>query len=245
MDNMADLYNVVIQGRIIPGSDEQEVKHNLVKIFKAPPDKVESLFSGKMVTVKKAIDHDHALKISAMIKKAGAECKIIKQRIKTSSPLVMEKEIENTQVPEKVYDDIPKPDKTHGTNLHQTNPYKSPKANLSKTRGNNSGQGKDIVLPDGVKGWSWGAFLLNWIWAIGNRTWIGLFALTPYLGFIFAVLLGIKGRQWAWQNKRWESVEHFQQVQKKWSYWAVIILVLLPLIGIIAAIAIPMFLRYR
>ena len=32
-------------------------------------------------------------------------------------------------------------------------------------------------IPDGVRGWSWGAFLLNWIWAIGNKTWIGLLAL--------------------------------------------------------------------
>ncbi len=26
------------------------------------------------------------------------------------------------------------------------------------------------TIPDGIKGWSWGAFLLSWIWAIGNRT---------------------------------------------------------------------------
>lgn len=25
------------------------------------------------------------------------------------------------------------------------------------------------ILPAGVRGWSWGAFLLNFIWAIGNR----------------------------------------------------------------------------
>ena len=28
----------------------------------------------------------------------------------------------------------------------------------------------DDGIPDGVKGWSWGAFFLNWIWAIGNRS---------------------------------------------------------------------------
>ena len=32
------------------------------------------------------------------------------------------------------------------------------------------------TLPPGVAGWSWGAFLLNGIWAIGNRTWWGLLA---------------------------------------------------------------------
>jgi hypothetical protein len=76
-------------------------------------------------------------------------------------------------------------------------------------------------LPPGVAGWSWGAFLLNWIWAIGNRTWIGLFALIPYVGFIMAIILGIKGREWAWKNGKWDSVEHFNRVQRTWSQWAV------------------------
>lgn len=80
---------------------------------------------------------------------------------------------------------------------------------------------KNMAIPDGIKGWSWGAFLLNWIWAIGNRTWIGLFALIPLVGIIMAFTLGFKGREWAWRNKHWKSVEHFNQVQKKWSTWAI------------------------
>ena len=73
-----------------------------------------------------------------------------------------------------------------------------------------------------VKGWSWGAFLLNWIWAIGNKTWIGLLALIPGVGFMVAIVLGIKGREWAWRNRQWQSLEQFNQVQKKWSFWAVV-----------------------
>ena len=90
----------------------------------------------------------------------------------------------------------------------------TPNSNLVGPSENNSGQGKGIIPPEGVRGWSWGAFLLNWIWAIGNRTWVGLFALVPYIGFVVAIVLGIKGREWAWQNKEWESVEHFLAVQK-------------------------------
>ncbi len=74
-------------------------------------------------------------------------------------------------------------------------------------------------VPEGVKGWSWGAFLLGWIWAIGNRTWIGLLALVPGVGFIMRIVLGFKGREWAWQNKSWDNFEHFQRVQRKWSVW--------------------------
>ena len=38
-------------------------------------------------------------------------------------------------------------------------------------------------IPQGVKGWSWGAFLLTPFWAIGNRTWIGVLAFIPYVSF--------------------------------------------------------------
>lgn len=92
-------------------------------------------------------------------------------------------------------------------------------------------------LPPGVAGWSWGAFLLNWIWAIGNRTWIGLFALVPYVGLVMAIILGIKGREWAWKNGKWDSVEHFNRVQRTWSQWAVWLTVIAFIVGIMFAIA--------
>lgn len=95
-------------------------------------------------------------------------------------------------------------------------------------------------IPDGVRGWSWGAFLLNWIWAIGNGTWIGLLALIPYVGFIMAIVLGFKGREWAWRNRQWESLEHFQRVQKRWSFWAITICIGSLVLGIAAAILFPM-----
>lgn len=77
------------------------------------------------------------------------------------------------------------------------------------------------AVPVGIKGWSWGAFFLNWIWAVGNRTWVGLFAMIPYVGFGVMIWLGVKGREMAWKNARWESVEHFNHVQRKWSQWGI------------------------
>jgi len=105
---------------------------------------------------------------------------------------------------------------------------------------NNSGMKEDFV-PEGVKGWSWGAFFLNWIWALFNKTYIGLLALIPYIGLIFAFYLGFKGRELAWKNKRWNSMEHFNEVQRKWSFWGVMLLVVPAVLGILAAIVIPMF----
>ena len=122
------------------------------------------------------------------------------------------------------------------------NQYAPPSAKLVTTE-NTSGMGRDAEIPEGVKGWSWGAFMFNWIWAVSNRTWIGLFALLPYVGFLMAVALGIKGREWAWRNKKWESVEHFQRVQRRWSLWSLLIFGI-AIVGILAAIAIPAYQDY-
>ena len=34
-------------------------------------------------------------------------------------------------------------------------------------------------IPPELDRWNWGAFFLNWIWGIGNSTWIALIALIP------------------------------------------------------------------
>jgi len=71
-------------------------------------------------------------------------------------------------------------------------------------------------LPGGRR-WNWGAFLLGWLWGLGNRTPIALLAAIPVLGFIVAVVLGIKGNDWAWQNGVWRDVRQFQAVQRRWA----------------------------
>lgn len=104
---------------------------------------------------------------------------------------------------------------------------------------NTSGQGATSVVPDEIKGWNWGAFLMNWTWSIGNQTWIGLLALVPYAGLIMAIILGVKGSEWAWQNRRFESVEQFKTVQRIWAYWGLGIFI----VGLLAGIIVPVILR--
>ena len=99
--------------------------------------------------------------------------------------------------------------------------------------------GTPAGIPDGVKGWSWGAFLLNWIWAIGNRSWIGLLSLVPYIGWIMVFWLGFKGREMAWKNRQWDSLEHFNRVQRKWSQWGIGITIAAIVLAILAAMATP------
>jgi hypothetical protein len=82
---------------------------------------------------------------------------------------------------------------------------------------NDSGTGAAAVLPPQLRGFNWGALWLSWIWAIGNSTWIGLLALIPCVNLVMMVVLGVKGNEWAWQNRRWNSIEEFQAQQKVWA----------------------------
>jgi len=91
-------------------------------------------------------------------------------------------------------------------------------------------------VPDEIKGWSWGGFLWSWIWAIGNDTWIGLLALIlPWP--VMQIVLGIKGREWAWKNKKWTSVDDFKRVQRSWAKWWLIIMLPLMFLSFIAIFA--------
>ena len=87
---------------------------------------------------------------------------------------------------------------------------------------NSSGQGASAAVPPEINKWNWGAFLLNWIWGIGNSTFIALLMFVPFVNMVMVFVLGARGSAWAWRNKRWESVEHFQRVQRQWVKWGLI-----------------------
>ena len=79
-----------------------------------------------------------------------------------------------------------------------------------------------VAAADGPpRGWNWGAFLLTWIWGIGNGVYVALLCLVPVLGIVMMFVLGSKGNELAWRAKRWESVEQFQRSQRKWAWSAV------------------------
>ncbi|HZR86179.1 MAG TPA: cytochrome c oxidase assembly factor Coa1 family protein [Bradyrhizobium sp.] len=79
------------------------------------------------------------------------------------------------------------------------------------------------AFPPEIDRWNWGAFLLNWIWGVGNNTFIALLTLVPFVGLVMPFVLGAKGSRWAWRNGRWDSVAHFQRVQRLWAIWGVVI----------------------
>ena len=90
---------------------------------------------------------------------------------------------------------------------------------------NTSGSGKIAEIPVEIKGWNWGAFLLNWIWGISNNTYIALLMFVPLINIAMPFVLGAKGNTWAWQNKKWDDINHFKGVQKRWRNWGLIVII--------------------
>lgn len=87
---------------------------------------------------------------------------------------------------------------------------------------NTSGQGPNATIPPEIQGLNWGAFLLNWIWGLGNGVMLALLSLiVPFFPFFLLV----KGNELAWRNKQWASVEDFLATQRKWTRWGVIFLI--------------------
>jgi serine/threonine protein kinase len=85
---------------------------------------------------------------------------------------------------------------------------------------NNSGCGINNLaeqVPEEIKGWNWGAFLIPWLWVFTNKVWGGLFAFIPHIGWIMTIALGAKGNEWAWRSRRWRSIEHFKEHQRGWA----------------------------
>lgn len=89
-------------------------------------------------------------------------------------------------------------------------------------------------LPQKYRKFNWGAFLIPWIWGIGNKTYIGLLYLALYLlilipifGFLvllaFSIWMGIKGNEFAWKNCNWDSLEQFEDKQRQWTAWGLAI----------------------
>lgn len=84
--------------------------------------------------------------------------------------------------------------------------------------------------------WSWGAFVLSWLWGFFNGCWWMFFVwfgfvilgallwwvpfmaiILSFAGLCIQILFGVKGTEWAWENRSWSSVADFEQTQKTWN----------------------------
>ena len=76
-------YAVIFQGQIADGADPAAVRANLGKLFKADSERVEKMFSGQKVTIKRGLDVDSAAKYKAVLLKAGALVAVVDMATKT------------------------------------------------------------------------------------------------------------------------------------------------------------------
>ena len=97
----------------------------------------------------------------------------------------------------------------------------------SLTPANNSGHGVlfdlSVPVPEEIKGWNWGAFLLAPFWPFSNRVGIGILAWVPFVGFWMAIALGVKGNEWAWKSRKWQSIDQFKTHQKRWAIAGIVL----------------------
>lgn len=70
------LYEVAFSGQISEGANADEVRAKLGKMFNADDAKLDQLFSGKRIVIKKNIDQATAAKYRTALNRAGAECEV-------------------------------------------------------------------------------------------------------------------------------------------------------------------------
>jgi hypothetical protein len=76
-NNMSEeLFEVAFSGEILEGADLDSVKKKIGQMFKADGSKLEQLFSGKRIPVKRQVDYATADKYRIAFERVGAHCEI-------------------------------------------------------------------------------------------------------------------------------------------------------------------------
>lgn len=80
------LFAIVFKGRLRAGADGAEVRANFAKLFNIDAARVEQMFSGQAVIIKKGLDLLAADKYKAALAKAGAEVDVIDMPATVATP---------------------------------------------------------------------------------------------------------------------------------------------------------------
>jgi|GEM_PF-1332993 len=75
----SERFNLVFSGDLARGADLAQAKKNLGRLFKISDEKVEALFSGKAITLKKNLDFATANKYRTAIKNAGCRADLVEE----------------------------------------------------------------------------------------------------------------------------------------------------------------------
>jgi hypothetical protein len=124
---------------------------------------------------------------------------------------------------------------------------------------------KPTPLPPELSRWNWGAFLLSWIWGLGNRSFATLAIFVPALALIATPVLapdvptwraataaaclallavfGWRGNAWAWRHRHWDDAAQFLAAQRRWAKWGVISWVVIAATVLLLSVAVDALMR--
>ncbi|WP_428820507.1 hypothetical protein [Microbulbifer sp. MCCC 1A16149] len=82
----APTYSVIFRGDLEPGYTVADVKANFARLFKAGPDTVEKLFSGRPLAIKKGMAQAQAEQLQATLSKLGAQSTVRAEGVEQPVP---------------------------------------------------------------------------------------------------------------------------------------------------------------
>jgi len=84
---MAELrYQVIFQGKTVPDTPIEVVKANLAKLFKTNDVRINRLFSGQAVVLKKGLRQEEGERYRVLLERAGALCEVVPLTAAQPSP---------------------------------------------------------------------------------------------------------------------------------------------------------------
>ncbi len=101
--------------------------------------------------------------------------------------------------------------------------------NTEKLKEENKYKLQGEAFPKTINCFNWGACIFPYIWGPFNNSPIAVLSLVlcfiPYIGWllsiVFSIYCGVKGNEWAWENKEWKSLNEFHATQRKWAAWSI------------------------
>jgi len=98
-------YQVIFSGKIIEHADLDMVKANVARVFSMPPDRIEKLFSGRRLVLKKELDQATAERYRATLQRAGALCELVDTAATVQAQTTAEPNPPGTEVAEAATED--------------------------------------------------------------------------------------------------------------------------------------------
>lgn len=102
------LYDIIFRGDILPGQQLSEVKERLARLFKTDAGKINALFSGAAVPLKRNLDQATAEKYRIVLNQAGAEVQVAEAgRVQARPAPVRKAPVREAVVNEALVNEVP------------------------------------------------------------------------------------------------------------------------------------------